>query len=129
MQHRKQSAFTLLEIMVALGILAILLGIGYPAYVNYLQRGYLSEAKQNISAIVQAEEQFYLENNRYFYDNSNSNAALATASGGLWTVEGDDDGQVNFTYTVVPAGGGGYMVTATGVGGSPTAGMTESETH
>lgn len=126
MQHRLQAAFTLLEIMIAVAILAILIGIGYPSYLNYLQDGYISEAETNVSSIVQAQEQFYLQNNTYFFDNSNNNANLTAASGGLWQATGD--GGVHFTYTVVP-NGGGYTVTYTGKAGTPVAGMSDSENY
>lgn len=128
MQYRRQSAFSLLEIMIALGILGILIGVAYPNYLAYMKKGYWAEAQQNIEAINQAQEQFYLENNTYFFDNSDNNAALAAASGGLWNAEGTVDGEVKFTYTVVPAGGG-YTVTATANPGSPVAGKSVSETH
>jgi len=121
MQHRKQSAFTLVELLVAMAILGILAGIAIPAYHGYKVRAQMSEADRNIEALKQAEEKYYLENNEYFYKDG-TNAELATASGGRWQAKGTD-GPVLFDYKVT-ADGTSYKITATGKAGTIVAGKT-----
>lgn len=52
-----QKGVTLVELMIVIGIVAILAAIAIPAYQNYLERGRLAAAKQ----IMVAAKQFYEE--------------------------------------------------------------------
>ena len=118
----RQSGFTLIELLVTIAILAIVSAIAIPAYTGYIKSARMTEAKNNIAALKLAEEEFFLENNAYFY--GNTNALLNTNSGGLWTAKGTD-GAPNFTY-VVSGAGTSYGIIATGNDGTPVAGETEN---
>lgn len=122
MQHRNQSAFTLIELIIAIAIIGILAAIAIPSYTSYLEKSRMSEANRNIAALKQAQEEYYLENNAYFYEDSGNNADLAAASDGLWEAEGTD-GPVLFNYKVTE-NGTAYKITATGKAGTPVAGKT-----
>ena len=58
--------FTLIEIMVATTILAILAAIAVPAYNSYVRTGRLQECVNEVAAIRLAEEEFRMERNTYF---------------------------------------------------------------
>lgn len=116
--------FTLIELMIVIAILAIISAIAIPAYTGYIGSARLVEAKNNIAALVLAEEEYFLENNTYFYDNSGNNDDLSDAGGNLWTATGSD-GNVNFIYTVSGAGNS-FGITATGKAGTKVAGKTET---
>jgi len=122
MKQYKASGFTLTELMIVIAILGIVAAIAIPAYTGYIETARMTEAKNNIAALKLAEEEFFLENNQYFYDTSDSNDNLATASQGLWS-ESAGDGGVNFTYTV-SGSGNSYTILATGDDGTPVAGKT-----
>lgn len=124
MHIKKQNGFTLTELVVTVALLAVITSVAIPSYTGYIKGARMTEAKNNIASLKLAEEEFFLENNAYFYDESNDNDALNTASGGLWTASPGDNG-VNFTYTVSGAGLS-YSITATGNNGTPVAGETES---
>ena len=126
MKPYKNHGFTLLEMMMVVGILSLLAALAIPAYNSYLMRGYMTEAQNNIAALKLAEEEFYIENNVYFYANT-TNADLKTASGDRWEATGRD-GAVHFDYKVTVAGTS-YTITATGKAGTPVAGKTLSETN
>jgi len=122
--HQKTTGFTLVELMIVIAILGIVSAIAIPAYTGYIETARMTEAKNNIAALKLAEEEFFLENNQYFYDTSDSNTNLATASQGLWSASAGDSG-VDFTYTV-SGSGNSYSITATGNNGTPVAGKTAS---
>ena len=62
---KKRSAFTLIELMVVVAIIAILAAIAIPQYRKFQLKSKTSEAKMNIGAIVTAEESFAAENGQY----------------------------------------------------------------
>lgn len=92
-----QSGFTLVEIMIALAIVAILSAIAIPAYNGYITTARMSEAHNNLAAIRLAQEEFFLENNRYF--TGNGYVELESNSGNLWKRTAGSEG-VSFTYVV-----------------------------
>lgn len=56
-----QGGFTLIEILIVVIIIGILAAIAVPTYLNYVKRGYASDAKVAISAIVNASEVYFNE--------------------------------------------------------------------
>lgn len=59
---KKQSGFTLVEMMIAIGILAILAAIAYPSYMQYIQRARMESARAEIADNVRMMEQHYAKN-------------------------------------------------------------------
>lgn len=78
---RKNTAFTLVELMVTLLIAGILAGIAMVAYSSYISRTRLSEASTMIDALGKAEATYYLTNKRFisfaipFQDNGKNYAS------------------------------------------------------
>ena len=62
---REELAFTLVELMVTVSILAILATVAIPMYSNYVNRAKQSDAIIGLKAAQMAEEQYYSENNVY----------------------------------------------------------------
>lgn len=57
--------FTIIELMIAVAIIAILAAIALPAYNDYTQRAKLTEAFTALSDFRVRMEQFYQDNRRY----------------------------------------------------------------
>ena len=67
---KRQSGFTILEILVALAIVGILTATAVPLYHTWQGRAYGSEAAIMMNQIIAAEINYYLENNKFFPDDT-----------------------------------------------------------
>jgi len=64
-QLKNEQGFTLIEIMIVVGLIAILAAIAIPSYVGIQKRAARSEAKANLEAIALVLEGYMAENNNY----------------------------------------------------------------
>ena len=62
---RKQSGFTLIELMVVLAIIGILAAIAYPSYLSYLQRSRRADAQSFLMNVSAREQQRLLDLRTY----------------------------------------------------------------
>jgi type IV pilus assembly protein PilE len=65
MASRRQSGVTLIELLVAVGIVAILAAIAYPSYQRYVARTHRNAATACLSQYAQVMEQHYTANLSY----------------------------------------------------------------
>lgn len=65
MKEASRRAFTLIELMVVIAIIAILLGLALPAYQGVLERAKKVEAKNDLIQIATAVNAFYTEYGKY----------------------------------------------------------------
>ena len=63
--RRHSLGFTLIEVMITVAIIGILMAVAMPAYSNYVLRGKLVEATNNLSTLQAAMEQYYQDNRTY----------------------------------------------------------------
>lgn len=97
--------FTLIELMIAVAIVAILASIAYPAYQDYVRRGYVPEATTGLAQGRIAMEQWFQDNRTYVGAGCPSNtqrfsfACNATAT--TFTITATGQGVMNgFVYTI-----------------------------
>lgn len=62
---RSLYGFTMIELMIAVAIIAVLSAVAIPIYQSYIRRSYLNEATTSISTIKSAEESFFTINSCY----------------------------------------------------------------
>ena len=91
----RSGGFTLIELMIAVAIVGILTMVALPSYKNYVLRGKLTEAFNQLSACGVTMGQYYQDNRTYV-------SAPTCAS------------TQNFTYAVSSPSATGYTLVATG---------------
>jgi len=67
-KSRIHAGFTLIEVMIVVAIIGILSAVVYPNYVDFVNRGYRSEARTAILEAQQFMERYYAANSRYTSD-------------------------------------------------------------
>ena len=65
MTIKKQSGFTLIELMITVAIMGILSAIIYPSYVKSVLKGKRADAKVEILRIAQLQEGYFAQNMSY----------------------------------------------------------------
>ena len=104
--------FTLIELMIAVAVVAILGAIALPSYQSYVMRGKITEATSSLSELRLRAEKFYSDNRTY------QNAG-ATDAGFTEAVSGAR----YFTYDCTAATAASFTCTATGVAGQGMGGF------
>jgi type IV pilus assembly protein PilE len=111
--HRKKDpamsnhrGFTLIELMIAVVIVAILAAVALPSYNRYVQRGKISEATANLSTMRVKMEQYFQDNRTY---------AGACAAGTVAPLPTAGDAKY-FTYSCPTKDATSFVVQADGVG-------------
>lgn len=109
-QPRKTPGFTLIELMIALVVVAVLAAIALPAYQSQIRSARRSEAIVEVSKVQQAQERWRANNSSYSADVSSSTTGLRITSG--TTVASDYDTSSGY-YNIALSGNTGtaYIVT------------------
>ena len=98
--------FTLIELMIAVAIIAIISAIALPAYNGYIRTSHEAVLVNNISTIEIFQEDRRLRQGTYLTVAADA-AAIEAAIG--WEPNGDEPGT---TYVIAAGAGGSYEVTA-----------------
>ena len=103
MKKRQSSGFTIIELMIVVGIIAILVAMAVPAYMDYSIRTKVTECISN-SAVPKIQiSEFYQTVGRYPY--TDEVAAAMAPAGDSEFCEGfnypDDDGTAGWFYVLV----------------------------
>lgn len=99
--RRKQSGFTLTELMIVISIIAILSTVAYPSYNSYVKKTFRQEAQGYLMSLTSDVERHFTLNNTYV-------SAL-----GANPVPGADDLANRYEFTFATTSPTAYTITAT----------------
>lgn len=120
-QRQYIGGLTLIELIVAMLVMAILASIAIPSYRGYVLRSQRTEATRALLQLRATQEKFFLQNNRYATDLTaappDGLGLLATSESGLYDVS-----------VVLTGGGSGFRGTAVPRAGGPQAADTKCAT-
>jgi type IV pilus assembly protein PilE len=97
MGGRFHRGFTLVEVMVVVAIVAILASVAYPSYQESIRKAKRAEGRAALTRLMQQQERFYSQNNRYVAFTADS---------------GDDDAKKFVWYSGSSASTSAYEVEA-----------------
>lgn len=112
-RYSRQKGFTLMELMITVGIIGVLIGIAYPSYTEYMYKSRRSEARTVLMQLVAKQEQFFQDNRRYsnnFTEIGNVTARSVTAANvitenGYYTITINRPTLYTYTLTAAPTAG------------------------
>lgn len=114
-QVRTSSGFTLIEAMIVVALIAVLVGVAYPGYVQYSERARRGDGQNMLLQAAAAQERFFTVNNRY---------ALSVAE--LGASPNSLDGHYQLGVAAGPSGDAQtFQLTATPVGVQATDGCAD----
>ena len=75
MSVRKETGFTLIELMIVVAVVAILAAVAYPSYQTQVRKGRMGQAQADMLELAQFMERCFASNNTYMTCNPPFNAS------------------------------------------------------
>lgn len=105
MKRANMTGFSLIELMIAIVIVAILASVAYPSYQEYLRRGARADAQAHMMDIAGRQGQFLIDNRAYAASLAALGVTTPTSVASKYTITLDAGGTPpTFTITATPTG-------------------------
>ena len=106
MTRRRAHGFTLIELMVALTVGAILASVAYPSYLSQVAKGRRADGKQALVELAQKLERFYTERGTYAGATLGGTGGLypAVSPGGFYALAVSSQNADGFVIAAAPLG-------------------------
>ena len=103
---KKQSAFTLIELMIVVAVIGIITSIAYPSYDRYVVRSKRADAMSALMLASQSYERFRANSFNYNTSLGNIFATQVPVEGGTayYTLENSAQADGSYTLTATPTG-------------------------
>lgn len=95
----KSQGFTLIEIVIALAIIALLTAVAYPSYNQYTERSKLGGAVTTLANLRLEMQQVYLDSRSYLKEGTTDECAVADQSDDNFTFTCSSDDAKSFSFT------------------------------
>lgn len=112
---KKNSGFTLIELMIVVAIIGVIGAIAMPSYDSYMKKSRRADAKVGLSKLADKQERFYLQNNTYATSLTDLGITNDLTENGYYQLSVISADNAGFTLEVDANGG-----SATGQGGDTT---------
>lgn len=106
MKAKNLKGFTLIELMIAVAIVAILAAIAYPAYNEQVTKARRSDAHAALMNTAALMEHYYTENNSYVGASVANIGASATSPEGYYNMTVGNITSTSYTLSATPVAGG-----------------------
>jgi len=105
---RAQQGFTLIEVMIVVAIIGILAAVAYPAFTDFILRGRIVDATNELSSLRADMERHFQDNRTFETSGVFKSPCLTPRTVGSFTVSCDGNGGVvsATAYTLVAVGSG-----------------------
>jgi type IV pilus assembly protein PilE len=110
---RYARGYTLVELMITVGIVGVLAGIAIPAYQGYISTSAAAAAQTNAETLAGFQDTYFYENETYLAGSYIPPGVDTLTAALSWKPSGDND---QFNYVVAPGGTGittSYIITVT----------------
>lgn len=97
---KKTRGFTLIELMIVITILAIIVTVGYPSYMEHVKKSRRAEGMGQLLELANRMERSYSDQGTY--PTSISEVYGATTDGGFYTLSIVSANNVSFTVSAAP---------------------------
>jgi type IV pilus assembly protein PilE len=108
--------FTLLELVITMGILGVVIAIGVPQYLGYADNARVGTIKNNLRSIYLQQQEYYQKNNAYYKTGATCSDAASLINTNLFngsTIIVND----KFTYCITQSTVDDFIATATEMSG------------
>lgn len=104
---RAARGFTLIELVIAIAIVAILVSVALPSYREYTRRSVRAEAQAYMMAVAARQQQFLVDTRAYAATVSAVGVTMPSNVSAAYTVSMPTPGTAppSFTLTLTPSGG------------------------
>ncbi len=106
--NKKQTGFTLIELMIVVAIIGVLSAIGIPMYQDYVKKSELASATATLRGLLTKAELYYLDQGSFPTALTDINA-VSSAGGSIGEV-GISGNQLQFTFSASDSSLDGAMV-------------------
>jgi type IV pilus assembly protein PilE len=100
MMMRKTRGFTLIELMIVLAVLAIIVAVGYPSYLEQVKKSRRAEGMGQLLELADRMERAYSDSGTY--PTSISEVYVATTDGGFYTLSIVTANNISFVVSAAP---------------------------
>lgn len=99
---KRQTGFTLIEVMIVVVIVAILASIAYPSYLEYVLRSNRTEGQALLSDAAARQERYFAQNNSYADTTGKLGMSSDMSTNALYQLGLDNISVTTYTLTATP---------------------------